>query len=118
MGAGTRAAAILVLAGTLLVNLACGDSDAVSRRFWTVAEAESIRVVRGTPLKTTRCAGLGERRASAYRRFRCVGVHWPKHLAYPLPVRVRYVLIPRGEYRGKRSPYFMTSVHFDAFGVP
>lgn len=87
-------------------------------RFWTVSQAESIRLIRGTPLKITKCAGLGEQRASAYERFSCVGVHWPKGLAYPLPVRVRYVLNPRGEYRGRESSYLATSVYFDSFGVP
>ncbi len=64
------------------------------------------------------CTGLGKRVESAYQRFSCVGVHWPKGLGYPLPVRVRYVLNTRGKYSGERSPHLMTGVHFDAFGVP
>ena len=107
-----------MLGGALFANLACGESRSLSPRFWTVRQAESIRIVRGTPLRTTKCTGRGERRASAYRRFRCVGVHWPKGLAYPLPVRVRYVLEPRGAYRVGRPPYVMTRVRFDSFGVP
>jgi hypothetical protein len=101
--------------------VACGASrpaESDHTRFWTVSQAESIKLVRGTPLKTTACKGLGQRHASVYRRFSCVGVHWPKDLAYPLPVRVRYVLNPRGKYRGKLSPYLATSVYFDSFGVP
>jgi hypothetical protein len=78
-----RSPAVLLLASTLLVNLACGDSDAGRRGFWTVAEAESIKVVRGTPLRTTKCTGLGERRASAYRRFRCIGCIGPNTSAIP-----------------------------------
>jgi hypothetical protein len=110
---------VVLVVVTLLATLACGGSHpAVPARFWTGSQAESIKLVRGTPLKTTKCIGLGEQRASAYRRFRCVGVHWPKHLAYALPVRVRYVLNPRGKYRGKRSAYLATSVYFDSFGVP
>jgi hypothetical protein len=116
---GFRAGSTVVLVSSLLVTVACGASESrVPARFWTVSQAESIKLVRGTPLKTTKCTGLGERRISAYRRFSCVGVHWPKGLAYPLPVRVRYVLNPRGPYRGQESPYLATSVRFDSFGVP
>jgi hypothetical protein len=110
-----------LLAVTFLVALGCGTSRPAEpnpARFWTVTQAESIKLVRGTPLKTTGCKGLGEHRASAYPRFSCVGVHWPKGLAYPLPVRVRYVLNPRGRYRGNQSPYLATRVYFDSFGVP
>jgi hypothetical protein len=113
-----RVAGAALLVGAVLACLACGDSEPVPARFWTESQAESIRLVRGTPLKTTNCTGLGEERVSAYRRFRCVGVHWPKGLGYPLPVRVRYVLNTRGKYRGQRSPYLATSVYFDSFGVP
>jgi hypothetical protein len=109
----------VLLVVALFANLACGASHtAVAARFWTVSQAETIKLVRGTPLKTTKCTGLGEQRASAYRRFSCVGVHWPKGLAYPLPVRVRYVLNTRGKYRGQRSAYLATSVYFDSFVVP
>jgi hypothetical protein len=118
-GAGkARPAGAVLVAGTVLTGFACGGSGALPPRFWTERQAESIRVVRGTPLRTTTCSGRGERRGSAYRRFFCVGVHWPKGLAYPLPVRIRYVLNPRGTYRGNRSPYLMTNVRFDSFGVP
>ena len=109
----------MLLLGALVVNAACGASEpVVPVRFWTEGQAEAIKVVRGTPLRTTNCAGRGEKRGSAYRHFFCVGVHWPKHLGYPLPVRVRYVLNPRGRYRGPESPYLATSVRFDSFGVP
>jgi hypothetical protein len=47
-----------------------------------------------------------------------VGVHWPKGLAYSLPVRIRYVLVPLGQYRGTQPPYKLTWVRFDSFGVP
>jgi hypothetical protein len=113
------AGGVVLLVFTLVVTLGCGTSHpAAPARFWTVSQAESIKVVRGTLLKTTKCTGLREERASAYQRFSCVGVHWPKGLAYPLPVRVRYVLNPRGEYRGPWSPYLATRVYFDSFGVP
>ena len=105
----------LAAGGIVLTCLACGGSQPVSPRFWTVSQAESIRLIRGTPLKTTKCTGLGEQRVSAYERFSCVGVHWPKGL---LPVRVRYVLNPRGKYRGRESSHLATNVYFDSFGVP
>jgi hypothetical protein len=112
---GTRVAGIVLLVVTLLASLGCGASRPA--KFWTVKQAESIKLVRGTPLERTACTGLGERRASAYRRFSCVGVVVPK--TFPdLPVRVRYVLNPRGQYKNHRSAYLATSVHFDSFGVP
>jgi hypothetical protein len=105
----------LFLLGVLLLP-ACGEASAPPT-YWSVEEAESIKRVRGTPLAITDCKGLGEARDSAYRRFRCSGrVVAP---AVPqLPVRVRYVLNPRGAYRGSRSVYLATSVRFDSFGVP
>ena len=60
---------------------------------------------------------MGEARGGAYSRFRCVGTAVPE--AVPeLPVRVTYVLNPRGEFDGARSAYLATSVRFDSFGVP
>jgi hypothetical protein len=112
---GTRVAAIVSLVVTVLASLGCGTSRPA--RFWTVRQAESIRLVRGTPLKRTTCTGLGIERASAYRRFSCVGVVVPKTVP-DVPVRVRYVLNPRGKYEGPRSAYLATSVYFDSFGVP
>jgi hypothetical protein len=104
-----------MLAVTLLGNLGCGASRPAA--FWTVSQVESIKRVRGTALETTTCTGLGEQRASAYRRFSCVGVVVPQ--SFPdLPVRVRYVLNTGGKYKGDRSAYLATNVHFDSFGVP
>lgn len=112
MGMGTRVAAIVSL---VLANLACGTSQ--STTYWTVSEAESIRLVRGTALESTTCSGVGKQRGSAYRKFSCVGVVVPE--SFPdLPVRVRYVLNTRGKYQGQRSAYLATNVHFDSFGVP
>jgi hypothetical protein len=113
---GPRSADLaLCLLGALSLS-ACGGSTAPPT-FWTVEQAESIRVIRGTPLATTNCGGLGESRDSAYRRFRCTGRVVPKAVPQ-LPVRVRYVLNPRGAYEGGGSAYLATSVRFDSFGVP
>jgi hypothetical protein len=86
--------------------------------YWTKSQAESIRSIRGYPHKTNTCTGRGEERESGYRRFFCVGAFWPKGLGYSLPVRVRYVLVPLGQYRGTQSRYKLTWVRFDSFGVP
>jgi hypothetical protein len=103
------------LLGVLLLS-ACGEGSAPPT-YWSVEEAESIKRVRGTPLVITDCKGLGDGRDSRYRRFRCTG-----RVVAPtvpqLPVRVRYVLNPRGAYQGRRSAYLATSVRFDSFGVP
>ena len=70
------------------------------------------------PLKTNTCTGRGGEGESGYRRFFCVGVFWLKGLGYSLPVRIRYVLAPLGQYRGTQPPYKSTWVRFDSFGVP
>jgi hypothetical protein len=110
-----RVAGIVLLAVAVLVDLGCESSRPA--RFWTVSQAQSIKLVRGTALDRTTCRGLGKQRVSAYRRFACVGVVVPKSVPY-LPVRVRYVLNPRGRYKDQRSAYLATNVHFDSFGVP
>jgi hypothetical protein len=113
VGRSVDLCAVLVL--TLLAATACGESRPA--KFWTVEEAESIKSVRGAKLNTTVCTGLGESRSSAYRRFSCTGT--TTAASHPeLPVRVRYVLNPRGDYRGPRSAYLATEVFFDSFGVP
>jgi hypothetical protein len=103
--------------GALAVLPACGDGSSRPPTFWTVEQAESIKVIRGTPLRTTKCTGFGEERDSAFRRFLCIGKVVPR-AAPQLPVRVRYLLNPRGAYRGRHSAYLATNVRFDAFGVP
>ncbi len=112
---GTHRACVVFLVVTLLAILGCGASRPAT--FWTVGQAESIRLVRGTALETTTCTGLGEQRADAYHRFSCVGVVRPEFDPV-LAVRVRYVLNPRGRYSGRRSAYLTKSVRFDSFGVP
>jgi hypothetical protein len=113
---GLRSADLaLCLIGALSLS-ACGGSTAPPT-FWTVEQAESIKVIRGTPLAITKCGGLGESRESAFRRFRCTG-RIVAEAVPQLPVRVRYVLNPRGAYEGGGSAYLATSVRFDSFGVP
>ena len=96
---------------------ACGTSRHHSG-YWTTSQAESIRSIRGYPLKTITCTGRGKERESGYRRFFCAGVLWPEGLGYSLPIRVRYVLVPLGRYRGSEPPHTFTWVRFNSFGVP
>jgi hypothetical protein len=110
-----RVAFVLLLVFAAVVAPACGESRPAE--FWTVKQAESIKSIRGTTLETTTCTGIGASRASGYRRFSCTGKTTPRSLP-DLPVRVRYVLDPRGEYRANRSAYLATNVRFDSFGVP
>ena len=105
----------LLIAVAVVAATACGESRPAE--FWTLKQAESVKSIRGTTLDTTSCTGLGTSRGSGYRRFSCTGATTPSALP-ELPVRVRYVLNPRGEYRGRRSAYVATDVHFDSFGVP
>jgi hypothetical protein len=111
-----RGAWCWLVVGALATGAGCGASDRPAK-FWTVEEAESIRAIRGTPLRTTDCRGVGKSRDSTYRRFSCVGIVVPRSLPQ-LPVRVRYALNPRGRFDGAHSAYLATNVHFDAFGVP
>jgi hypothetical protein len=83
-----------LVVGALATSAGCGGSDRPAR-FWTVEEAEAIRAIRGTPLRTTDCRGVGKSRDSADRRFSCVGTIVLQSLPQ-LPVLVRYVLNPRG----------------------
>jgi hypothetical protein len=106
---------VLLLVVALVMSSACGESR--PPEFWTVTQAESIKSIRGTKLETTACTGIGASRASGYRRFSCTARTRPSSLP-DLPVQVRYVLNPRGEYRGNRSAYLATDVHFESFGVP
>jgi hypothetical protein len=101
----------------LVVLLAAACTESRPAGFWTVEEAESIRSVRGAKLESTQCKGVGRERASGYRRFSCVGTTLPTALP-EVPVRVRYVLNARGEYRGADSAYLATDVYYDSFGVP
>jgi hypothetical protein len=106
--------------GTLMVFLlgaaGCRD-DPPPPTFWTEAQAESIKLVRGTTLQQVSCSGMGAEQDERYERFSCVGRAVPESVP-ELKVRVRYVLNPRGSYRGTRSAYLATRVRFDSFGVP
>jgi hypothetical protein len=118
-----RAGVLSTVAVASILCGACGTSSDPSG-YWTKSQAESIRSIRGYRLKTHTCTGRGKERESGYRRFFCVGVYWPKGSADPirrahsLPVRIRYVLAPLGQYRGTEPPYTLTWVRFDSFGVP
>ena len=105
----------LCLIGAVALS-ACGEASRPPT-FWTVEQAESIKLIRGTALTKARCSGLGEPRDAAYRRFRCTG-RVVAEAVPQVPVRVRYVLNPRGSYRGSSSAYLATNVRFDSFGVP
>jgi hypothetical protein len=117
-------ACVLSMVGVASILCGAWRASSLPSGYWTKSQAESIRWVRGYPLKTITCRGRGEERESGYRRFFCVGVYWPKgsadpiRRAYSLPVRVRYVLVPIGQYRGTHSPHKLTWVRFDSFGVP
>jgi hypothetical protein len=87
---------LLVLAIALLCP-GCGRSDE-----WSVEHAQSVRVVRGYPLRDVECRPLE-------RAFFCNGVTGKN------PVRavwVTYIVHPRG------SGYYLSDVRFYAFGVP
>jgi hypothetical protein len=113
----TRAAAGTTILALMFAAAGCDEGEPSPATLWTVKQAESIRMVRGTPVHGTECSGLRVGRDGHHRRFSCVGVTWPRSTPQ-LKVRVRYILNPAGPYRGMRSAYLATNVHFDSFGVP
>lgn len=89
----------------------CGDGDGSSEPAWTVRQAESIAVVRGTPVEVRHCRGLGPVDDRRYRRFECLaGARAPTDPVET--VAVRYVLFPLGDYDGRESPHRLTNVQF------
>jgi hypothetical protein len=97
-----------------LVALASASAAAAHIRpdnFWTTAQAESVRIIRGTAVVDRRCRPLDR------RHFRCSAVAAPR-FARQRTVSVGYTLHPLGRYRARRPPYALTNVSLVAFGVP
>jgi hypothetical protein len=86
---------------------ACGDDQAR----WTAAQAESIAVVRGTPVNDPRCRGVGQAMGERYDRFRCTaGARRPSETIDT--VAVLYELVPEEEYAGPASAHRLENVSF------
>jgi hypothetical protein len=76
-----------------------------------VREAESIRVIRGTPVNVRSCRGVGENESGRFRRFDCVA--GARLETDPVDtVAVLYELRPIGPFEGTRSRYTLTNVRF------
>jgi hypothetical protein len=114
------AGAVPLLLGAVLA--ASGGAHVRAGNFWSERQAESIRLVRGTPVRRTRCEGRGIRRAVGsqplYRHFACRGSTGPRYVAPIDTVLVTYTLHPLGRYVGRRSGYATTNVRFIGHGVP
>jgi hypothetical protein len=106
--------ALAVLAGVLSVE--SGSAHLRPNNRWTVEQAESVRMIRGTRLYETKCRGL-ERRRAVHRHFACSGqtARDDKSIHTAL---VTYVLHPLGRYFRRYPAYFATKVRFAAFSVP
>lgn len=78
---------------------------------WTVPQAESIAVVRGTPVNDPRCQGVGSAVDERYERFRCTaGARRPGEDLDT--VAVLYELVPEEEYSGPASAHMLENVTF------
>jgi hypothetical protein len=108
------------LAFTALGGLGCGgDEDGAIA--WSVRQAESVRVVRGLPVRVRDCRGIGRAEASdavvRFRRFECVA--GARLSGQPIDtVAVTYVLRPLSPYEAARPRYALSNVHFGGLGVP
>jgi hypothetical protein len=101
-----RRTALVLLLGTLA---ACAGADDDAR--WTVAEAETIRAVRGTPVNGPLCHGIGPDADEGFERFRCVaGARRPGESIDT--VAVFYELVPEAAYSGPESAHRVERVSF------
>lgn len=107
--------------GAALLGLACSGRGGAPGRMWTEAQAESISVVRGLPVRVQRCRGLGRGRETGktivYARFSCLA--GARLAGQPIDtVAITYLLRPLGPYAGPSSRCVLTDVHFGGLGVP
>ncbi len=94
------------LIGSALALLpACGGGEPA----WSVAEAESIRVVRGTPVRDVQCRGTREE--ARHRRFACVAAARRPGEAFDT-VAIHYELVPKEPYDGPTSEHELENVEF------
>jgi hypothetical protein len=96
----------LLLMLTLLA--ACGGDDAPR---WTVAQAQSIAVVRGTRVNDARCRGIGGKVDERYERFSCTAGARRSTEALDT-VAVLYELVPEETYAGPGSAHRLENVSF------
>jgi hypothetical protein len=102
----SRTAPLLALG--LTVVAACGGEGATR---WTVEQAESIAVVRGTPVNDQRCQGIGAEVNERFERFRCTaGARRPTESVDT--VAVLYELVPEEDYNGPASRHRLEKVSF------
>jgi hypothetical protein len=96
-----------VVASALTALAACGGEEPA----WSVRQAESITLVRGTPVRQPECRGVGVGRNGRYGRFTCTaGARRPGEVTDT--VAVLYELVPRGNYDGPRSDHDLENVRF------
>jgi hypothetical protein len=99
---------VLAIFVTLLGCACARESDSDG---WTEAQAESITVIRGMPVRVRSCRGLVRTAGERYLRFDCLagtrkrGEHFDT-------VAVLYELRPLGRFRGADSSYTLSEVRF------
>lgn len=116
----------LLVPGAIVVALVIVASWAGTRSgppvaAWSLAQAESIAVVRGTPVHVLGCDGVGPvvqvDGAVLYRRFACRAGARASFQSYDT-IGVTYGLQPLGPFVGASSRYALTDVSFAALSVP
>ena len=112
---------VVALVGVLAVTACGGGRAETPAAMWTEAQAESIRSVRGLPVRVRHCDGLGAALEAGgkqyYARFACLAGARASFQAYDT-VAVTYVLRPLGRYTGRSSRHALAEVRFAALQVP
>jgi hypothetical protein len=92
-------------------TLACSRAQESTPGGWTIAQAESITVIRGMPVRVRACRGIGRREGRRYRRFDCLAGARRKEESFE-SVAVLYELRPLGRFDGADSSYKLMNVRF------
>ena len=98
-----------------LTALGCGG-DNKGTVAWTESQAESVRVIRGQPVRVRSCTGM-RRTPNGFRSFACVAGTRIAGQSIDT-VAVTYVLRPLAPYEKAAPHYALSDVHFGGLGVP
>jgi len=99
-----------------LTALGCDGGNEPRSIAWTEQQAESVRVIRGQPVRVRDCRGI-RRASNGFRSFECVAGTRIAGQSIDT-VAVTYVLRPLAPYEEAAPRYALSDVHFGGLGVP